>query len=83
MARVCWFRGVHIRKWTPASCKLSLCNSTRTSLTSYRCHPGPGREHTVGLAGGLAVQSIDVGFFGHTFVLSLWSVFLNMLICNL
>ncbi|KDQ54400.1 hypothetical protein JAAARDRAFT_38566 [Jaapia argillacea MUCL 33604] len=30
------------------------------------CHPGPGPAHSVGLGSSLAVQNIEVEYFGHT-----------------
>jgi metal-dependent amidase/aminoacylase/carboxypeptidase family protein len=39
-----------------------------TDQGNGRCHPGPGPKQTAALGSSLAIQGIEVEFFGHTYV---------------
>jgi len=55
--------------WTSALCTgyaLVDYDDALIKEFSNRCHPGPGPAKSVGVGSSLAVQSIEVEYFGHT-----------------
>ena len=59
------------------SCELSGSASTAYcqvwishNAPSPRCHPGPGREHSASIGPTIAMQAIEVEYFGHRSVAS-------------
>jgi hypothetical protein len=68
--RLFYLNGGDTKIWTLASCTLSthLDRIKLPLIDCYRCHPGPGPPHSVSLGTSIALQGIEVEYFGHAWV---------------